>query len=69
MEKTITKFSATAIKKHKFHQYKKSISIKYIDNNNIVVSNNTSFSKKGFKNFIGYKDAKQLDFHVYFSQN
>ena len=25
--------------------------------------------KKGFKHFIGYKDTKKLDLHVYFYQN
>ena len=43
MEKTITKFSNTEIKKHKFHQYKRPISIKNIDNNKIVVSNQVFF--------------------------
>ena len=33
----------------------------------LVVSNKVSFGKKGFKYFIGYKDAK-LDLYVYFSQ-
>ena len=31
--------------------------IKKTDINKIVVSNNVSFGKKGFKYFIGYKDA------------
>ena len=31
---------------------------KNIDINKIVVSNKVSFGKKGFKYFIGYKDAK-----------
>ena len=29
----------------------------------MLVFNKVSFSKKGFKYFIGYKDAKKLDFH------
>ena len=33
----------------------------------MVVSNNVSFGEKGFKYFIGYKDAKKLDLYLYFS--
>ena len=29
--------------------------------NKILVSNKVSFSKKGFKYFIGYKEAEKLD--------
>ena len=32
------------------------------------MSNKVSFAKKDFKYFIGYKDAKKLDFHAYFSK-
>ena len=61
MEKTIIKFGDSEIQKQKFHQHKGPISIKYIDINNIVVvSNKISFDKKGFKYFIGYKDAKKM---------
>ena len=56
MEKTIF----VILKSNKFHQYKRPISIKNIDINNIVVSNKVSFCKKGFKYFICYKDAKKL---------
>ena len=31
-----------------------------LDINKLVVSNNTSFGKKGFKYLIGYKDAKKF---------
>ena len=31
-----------------------------IDINKIAVSNKVSFGKKGFKHFIGYKDAKKI---------
>ena len=55
MEKTILKFGGTEIQK----QYKRSISIKIIDINKIVISNKVSFGKKGFKFFIGYKDSKK----------
>ena len=34
--------------------------MKNIDINKIVVSNKVSFCKKGFKYFIGYKDAKKV---------
>ena len=49
MEKAIIKFGDNEIEKHKFHQYKRPISIKKV-----------SFGKKGFKYFIGYKDAKKI---------
>ena len=43
----------------------KIINKKYI--NDIVVSNEVSFGKKGFKYFIGYKDAREIYHYVYFS--
>ena len=60
MEKTITKFGDIEIRKQKFHQHTRPISIKNIYINEIVVSNKVSFSKRGFKYFIGYKDAKKI---------
>ena len=51
------KFDDNEIEKHKFQQYKKPISIKNIDIHKIVVNNTILFGKKGFKYFIGYKDA------------
>ena len=35
----------------------------------IVVSNKVSFGKKGFKYFIGYKDAKIRTLRIFFSKN
>ena len=58
MEKTTIKFGDIEIKKQKYYRYKRPISIKDIDINKIVASNKVSFGKKGFKYFIGYKDAK-----------
>ena len=55
-------------KNKKFHQHNGPISIKNINIIKIVVSNKASFGKKGFKYFIGYKDAKKLDPYPYFSQ-
>ena len=52
-------------KKQTFHQHKGAISIKNIDINIIVVSSKVSFCKKGFKYFIGCKDAKKLDLYAY----
>ena len=61
IEKTIVKFGGIEIKKKKkIHQHRGPISIKNIDINKIVVSNKVSFGKKGFKYFIGYKDAKKI---------
>ena len=39
-----------------------------IDINKIVASNKVFFGKKGFKYFVGYKNAKKLDLYVYFLQ-
>ena len=50
MEKTITKFGDTEIKKQKFCQHKRPILIANIDVNKIVVSN-----KNEFKYFIDYE--------------
>ena len=60
MEKIFITFGDTVMEKHKFHQYKRPISIKNININKIVVSNKASIVKKGFKYFIGYKDAKKI---------
>ena len=56
--KNIIKFRDIEIKKQKFYQHKEPVSIKDIDINKITVSNKVSFSKKGFKYFISYIDAK-----------
>ena len=66
MEKII-KFGDIEIQKQKYHQHKELISIKNIDFNKIVVSNKVSFGKKGFKCFIGYKDAKKKQTFMYIS--
>ena len=58
-KKTTVKFGDIEIKKQKFHQHKRPTSIKNIDINKILVSSKVSFSKRGFKYFIGYKDAKK----------
>ena len=67
MEKII-KFGDAEIQKQKSHLHKGPISIKNIDINKIVVSTKVSFGNKGFKYFIGYKDAKKLNLYVYFTQ-
>ena len=59
-QKTI-KFDDTEIEKHRFLSHKSPISMKNIDINKIVVFNKVYFGKKGFKYFIGYKDAKKID--------
>ena len=66
--KKIIKFGDIEIRKRKFHPVKEPISIKHIDINKTVVSNKVSFGKKGFKYFIGHKDAKKLDVYMYFHQ-
>ena len=68
MEKTVIKFDDVKIPKQKFHHHKRPISIKKVDNNEIVVSNKVSFRKKGFKYFIDYEDPTKLSLYVYFYQ-
>ena len=46
------KFVGIEIKKQKFHQLKRPISMKNIDNNKTVVSKKVSFGKNRFKCFI-----------------
>ena len=58
MEKVIN-FGDIEIQRQEFYQHKGPISIKIIDIDKIVVSNEVSFGEKGFKYFIGYKDAKK----------
>ena len=67
IEKVI-KFGNIEFQKLKFHQHEEPISIKNIDINRKVISSKVSFVKKGFKCFIGYKDAKKLDLYLYFYQ-
>ena len=64
----IIKVGDIKIETQKFHQHKEPISIKNIDINKITVSNKVLFGKKGFEDFIGYKDAAKLDRYVYFSR-
>ena len=45
--------------KNKFYQDKSPISINNKDITKIVVSKKVSFSEKGFKYFVGYKDGKK----------
>ena len=59
LEKIIIKFGDIEIEKQKIHQCKRHISMKNIDINKILVSIKVSLGKKGFKYFIGYKDAKK----------
>ena len=67
MDKKIIKFSGNKIKKHKFHQHKSPVLIVSIDINKIVISNQVTCNKKGFKSFVGYKDCKKIDVYVYCS--
>ena len=62
------KFGYIEIENHKLHQCKKPVSINNIDINKIVASNKVFFGKKGFKYFVGYKNAKKLDLYVHFLQ-
>ena len=68
MEKVIKCGDIEIQKQTFYHQDKGPISIKNKDINKIVESNKASFGKKGFKYFVGYKDAKKIGLYVYFSQ-
>ena len=68
MEKTIIKFEDIEIEEQKFHQYQRSIPIKKIDINNIVVSKKTSFGKKVLNVSLAIKMLKKLDVYAYFFQ-
>ena len=57
MVKKIIKFRDTEIEKQKIHQHKSPISIINVHFNKVLVSNKVSFGKKGFRYFLGYKDA------------
>ena len=57
MVKKIIKFRDTEIKKQKIHQHKSPMSIIHVHFNEVLVSNKVSFGKKGFRYFLGYKDA------------
>ena len=59
MEKAVIKIGDNEIEKYKFSQNRKSVSMKKIDVDKIV-SNKVSVGEKGFKYFIGYKDAKNI---------
>ena len=60
MEKSIIEFEDIEIQKQNIYQHKRSISIKNIVINKIVVSNKASFDKSGFNYFIGCKDSKKI---------
>ena len=56
----ITKLDDIETEKQKFHPHKETFSINNIHTNKIAISNKVSFGKKGFKYFIGNKDAKKV---------
>ena len=58
MEKAVIKSGDIEIEKQNFHQHKSPISIKNVDISKTVVSTKVFFGKKGFKYFIGWKEAK-----------
>ena len=60
MENTIIIFGDMGIEKQKLSQKQKTYFKKTIDIDKIVVFNNVSLGKKGFKYLTGYKDAKQI---------
>ena len=60
MDSKVIGFDDTEIEKYNFYQHKKPILIDNIDVNKIVASNEVFFGKKGFKCFLGCKDAKKI---------
>ena len=60
IEKTIIKINDIKTKKKIIYQHERPISVNHTDINRIVLSNKGSFSKKDFKYFIDYKDAKTI---------
>ena len=68
LKKTILKFGDTEIVKHKFHQYKKHISVKNPDINKIGLLRSIRVVLKCFKYFIGYENVKKIDLYVHFYQ-
>ena len=68
MENTIIKFGDIEIEKQKFHQHKGPISIKNIDINKIVMSNEVSFGKKDLNILLATKMLKKIDLYVYLAQ-
>ena len=62
----VMKVGDTEIEKQKIHQYRSPILIENIDINKIIVFNKVRLGKKGFKYFIGNKDAKKIN-HMHIS--
>ena len=60
MDKENIKFDDTEIEEYRFHQYKRPISINNIDINKMIASNKFLFDKQDFKQFIGYKNNKEI---------
>ena len=60
MDKKVAKFGGTEIEKYKFHQHKSHFSIKNIDINKLIISNQFSFCKKDFKYCVDYKQSKKV---------
>ena len=56
----IKAFGDTEIKKYKFHSHENCILTDDVAIIKIIVSNKVSFSKKGFKYFIGYHDIEKV---------
>ena len=67
-EETIIKFDDINNPKQRFLQHKNPILIKILEINKIVVFNNVSFWKNGFKCLLATKIIKKLYLYVYFSQ-
>ena len=56
----IIKIGDIEIEKQNFHQHEELISLKKLYINTITVSSKVIFGNKGFKYFLGYKDARKI---------
>ena len=68
MEKKNIKFDDIEIQKQTFHQHKGPMSIKNIDINEMVLSNNVSLDKKCLNISLATKMLKKADLYVYVFQ-
>ena len=71
MGKEILTFGDIEIEKNKFYRSKSSILKKYVDIENVLVSNKMFFGEKNYKYFIGYlhDHYKIKPLHIMLSKN
>ena len=65
MEETVIKFDDIKISKQIFHQHKRPVSIKNVDNDKILVSNNVPFDKMDLNILLATKTLRKLSLYLY----